>query len=881
MTLSAGARLGPYAVEAPVGVGGMGEVYRARDTRLDRIVAIKVLRTGAAAGEELRQRFEREARTISSLNHPHICALYDVGQQDGTDFLVMEYLEGETLANRLHRGPLPSEQVLAVGREIAGALEVAHRQRIVHRDLKPANIMLTKAGVKLMDFGLAKLTHSTPAVVAVLSQMTTEDQKLTDQGVIVGTFQYMAPEVLEGKEADARSDLFALGTVLYEMATGRAAFQGKTRASLIAAILSSEPQPMPQLQPLTPPALERVVKACLAKDPDERIQTAHDVLLQLKWIAEAGSEAGVPAPVAGRRKMRERLAWALATVLLVTTVAATIGYVRRAPGPGRAVRFEIGPPANTRFAGAGEFIPHRISPDGRMIAFLGEDVSGQRSLWVRALDATEPRKLDNVETPFGMVWSTDSRTLFWVDESKLRRTDVTGSPPEVVCSVQAGYLTVNREEIFVAFPGEAGPLVRIAANHCAPEEATKLDRSKHFSHGWPFFLPDGRQFLYAALSTDKNHQIWAGSLDSPDATLVLQNASKPVYVEPGYLLFSRHGILMAQAFAWKSMKLSGEAVRLNEAQLVFADFYGGANFSASDTGILAYQLQPELRGQLYWFDRSGRQLAAVTGEPEAFGSDPRLSPDEKTLIVARYDPRTHMSDLWMYHLDHSTWTRMTSTPSPGGKPAVWSPDGSRIVYGATPPAGATMNLYKINSSGGDSELLLETKDQNLPTDWSSDGRFILFEAFGPDGGDLWVVEVASRKAWPLAQGRGDQIQGRFSPDGRWVAYVSNDAGRSEVYLQAVSGGSRIRVSTGGGSLPRWKSDSREIYYLTPDFKAMVADVTPQTPHAVGTPRLLFPLPRSASFEVARDGRFLVQLPIVTHEQERLSVVVNWQAELKQ
>jgi Tol biopolymer transport system component/predicted Ser/Thr protein kinase len=858
----------------------MGEVYRARDTRLDRTVAIKVLPAGAAAREELRQRFEREARTISSLNHPHICALYDVGQQDGTDFLVMEYLEGETLAHRLHRGPLPPEQVLRLGREIADALDKAHRQRIVHRDLKPANIMLTKAGVKLMDFGLAKLIQKTSPVVETLSRMTTQDSRITEEGLIVGTFQYMAPEQLEGREADPRSDIFALGTVLYEMATGRAAFQGKTRASLIAAILSSEPPPMAQLQPLTPPALDRLVRACLVKDPDERIQTAHDVLLQLKWIAEAGSEAGVPAPVAGRRKVRERLAWALATVFLVTTVTAIVGYLRRAPQPGSAVRFEIGPPASTSF---GDWIAQRVSPDGRMIAFGAQDVSGQPAWWVRALDSFETRRLVGVGGfIFTPVWSPDSRTLVWVDESKVRRIDITGGPSEIVCSVQTqGGVTVNGEEIFLANSPKDGPLLRFAANHCAPEEATKLDRSKHFSHAWPFFLPDGRHFLYSALAADKNHQIWAASLDSPEARLVLQNASRPAYVEPGYLLFSRHGILLAQPFDWKSMRVSGEAVRLQEEQLMFTDLYGMANFSASDTGVLVYQLQPEMRSQLYWFDRGGRQLAAVFGEPEAL-ADTRLSPDGKNLIAARYDPSTHMSDLWMYRLDRATWTRLTSSPIPGSQLAVWSPDGSRIVYGALPPSGPPQsNLYTVSSSGGSSEPLLETGEDKVPTDWSPDGRFVLFELYRLDAGaDLWLLEVATGKLSPLVQARADQVQGRFSPDGNSLAYVSNESGRPEVYLQAVTGGSRIQVSTGGGSRPRWRHDGREIYYTTPDSKLMVADFTPTATHDVGVPRVLFTLPRGADYDVARDGRFLVNLPLITPAQNRLSVVVNWPAELK-
>jgi len=890
MPLATGTKLGPYEILAAAGEGGMGEVYRARDTRLDRTVAVKVLSARLGDRPDLQKRLEREARTISKLTHPHICALYDVGQQGGVDFLVMEYLEGETLSHRLVRGPLAIEQTLKYGVEIAAALETAHRQGIIHRDLKPGNVMLTKSGAKLMDFGLAKLVEQPAPVAMALSEMAnaptlpSEEKKLTDEGVVVGTFQYMAPEQLEGKEADARTDLFALGMVLYEMATGRPAFTGRTKASVIAAILSSEPPPISSLQPLAPPAFDRVVRTCLAKDPEERFETAHDVKLALKWVAEGGSQAGLPAPVMARRKRREGWAWTLTALFFLAAALATIGYLQRAPQPGTAVRFEIAAPANTTFE---QWILAQVSPHNRRILFGAVDSSGKRTVWLRSLDSFETRRLTGVDNAQFVAWSPDGHTLaFWAD-GKLQKMDLAGAPPETVCTLQIGRgvgivgigLTWGKDDVFLANSPKFGSIVRFSPDNCTPSEATKLDRSRHFAHLWPWFLPDEQHFLYAAVALSKNHEIWAGSLDSTEARLVLRNASFPVYIEPGWLLFDRHGILMAQPFDWKSLKLSGEPTQLVPEQLQFSDLLGAATFSASHD-VLIYQLQPWQSSQAYWFDHSGKQLSAATSEPRVF-INVRLSPDGKRLVASGYDPQTHLGDLWLYDFTRSAWTRLTASPTPGGKVGVWSPDGARLVY-ADQGAGGGSDLFVVPASGGKEELLLHSDNAKFLTDWSADGRLVLFWVVTTEtGADLWVLDMGSHKARPLIQSPGDQSEGRFSPDGKWFAYTSNDSGQPEVYLQALSGGTRIQASTGGGSEARWRSDGREIYYLSPPGRVMAAGITLGPSLHMGVPHELFALPSGAvGYETARDGRFLVNLRVASSERERIQVVVNWLAELK-
>ncbi|HSA93155.1 MAG TPA: protein kinase [Terriglobales bacterium] len=884
MALAGGARLGPYEIESPVGAGGMGEVYRARDTRLGRTVAIKVLPAASAGDRELRQRFEREARTISSLNHPHICSLFDVGHQDGTDFLVMEYLEGETLAHRLQRGALSTEQLLQYGREIADALDKAHRQGIVHRDLKPGNIMLTKSGVKLMDFGLAKLAQVAAPMTTVLSQLVTEDQKLTDRGIVVGTFQYMAPEVLEGKEADARADIFALGVVLYEMATGRPAFQGKTRASLIAAILSSEPPPIAQLQPLTPPALERVVKACLAKDPEERIQTAHDVLLQLKWIAEAGSEAGVPVPVAARRKRRERIAWGCAAALALLAIALGVGYVRRAPAVPAVVRFSLPPPENAHF----DQFDLALSPDGRSLAAIGVEDSGKRFLWVRSLDSLAGQRPEGTEGAQAPFWSPDGKWVGFFADGKLKRVSVLGGLPETVCDhIIAASATWNREGVFLLTSMEGGPILRITSEDCAPKPATKFDPGgKVFLHAWPNFLPDGKHFLFTALARDKIHEVLVGSLDSVEARPLLRDASNAYYSAPGYLLFSRQGILMTQPFDAQSQRLSGEAIPLVKEQLHFVGLHGGAAYSASENGVLAYFIQNPDHTQLVWRDRSGKQLGVIPDSTDYV--QPRLSPDGTRVVAGSYDWLTHTGDLWTYDLQRNHWQRLTQHSFPASATAVWSHDGSHIYYDTM--VGGKGGIYaKPARASGEEETLFTgaTSRVLLATDVSPDGRYLLFGRDSRETGmDILRLPLSGEhKPTPLRETKFNESYARFSPDGHWIVYASDESGQFEVYLQPFSGsGEGTQISSGGGRWPVWRRDGKELFYLNLDRQLMAVSVQLGLKLQTGTPRALFPLPRNFAFDngfdATEDGRQLLIPEPTQSEPPSMTLVLNWPAGLK-
>ncbi|MGH9363953.1 MAG: protein kinase domain-containing protein, partial [Thermoanaerobaculia bacterium] len=542
MTLSAGFRLGPYEVLAPLGAGGMGEVYKAKDTRLERTVAIKVLPAHLSSSEEMRQRFEREARAISQLSHPHICALYDVGSHEGTEYLVMEYLEGETLATRLAKGSLPLDQTLSCGIQIADALDKAHRQGIVHRDLKPGNVMLTKSGVKLLDFGLAKLRQAESEPVASrLSALGTEGTPLTAEGTLLGTLQYMAPEQLEAKEADARTDIFAFGATLYEMATGRKAFSGTSQASLISAIMTAEPALISTIQPMTPPALDRMVKTCLAKDPDERWQNAHDLMRELRWIAELGSQAGVPGPVVARRKSRERFSWGLTAVTLLVAlaaVAAAVRYAHRAAMLARPMRSSMVLPEKSALRAAA------ISPDGTRVVFVARDSSGRNLLWIRPLDSLAVQPLPGTENPSFPFWSPDSRFIGFFADGKLKKIDASGGPPQTLCDapVNRGG-TWNREGVILFAPVSDGPIYRVSASGGLPTPVTRLDPSRgETSHRWPFFLPDGQHFLYLVASfggPKEKTGIYVGSLDSKEEKFLLPANSSVAYAPPGYLLFFR------------------------------------------------------------------------------------------------------------------------------------------------------------------------------------------------------------------------------------------------------------------------------------------------------------------------------------------------------
>jgi hypothetical protein len=640
----------------------MGEVYRARDTRLDRNVAIKVLPSEFSANVDRKQRFEREARAISSLNHPNICALYDVGSQDGLEFLVLEYVEGETLEKRLQSGPLPTEMLLRHGLEIADALEKAHRTGVIHRDLKPANIMLTKSGAKLLDFGLAKWDAAGASEEETLRTLTTAGAKLTEEGTILGTFQYMAPEQLEGREADARTDLFAFGEVLYEMATGRCAFAGKTKASLIAAILSAEPAPISTLQPMTPPALDRLVRGCLVKDPEERWQTAHDVKLQLRAIAEGGSLSGLPAPVAARRKTRERAAWAAAGLLGIFAVAMAIGYIARTPAPAAVIVSQIVAPENGQFVFYGVYggAP-ALSPDGKRMVFTGQGKDGRVLLWMRSLNAATAQPLAGTEQGVFPFWSPDSRYVGYFANSKLNRIEASGGPPFPLCDAGPGRGgTWSRDGTILFSPDTLNaPLFRVAASGGVAVPVTKLNPAQNeIAHRWPQFLPDGKHFLFFDFTTTGTIDgTYIGSLDGAAPKLLLRGNVSAIYAPQGYLLYMQQDTLMAQKFDPATLQLTGDAVPLAE-QVSSNRALRQATVSVSGNGLLVYgRGHGTSINQLQWLDRSGKEIAQ-TGEAGDYGG-PRISPDGKNLVVSLRVAGDTGQSIWVYDLARGNGTRRT------------------------------------------------------------------------------------------------------------------------------------------------------------------------------------------------------------------------------
>jgi serine/threonine protein kinase len=895
VTLSAGTRLGPYEILSPIGAGGMGEVYRARDTRLGREVAVKVLPSHMSSSPEVRQRFEREAKTISQLSHAHICALYDVGREGATEYLVMEYLEGETLLDRLAKGPLPLEQTLRYGTEIADALDKAHRQGIVHRDLKPGNVMLTKSGVKLLDFGLAK-AMAPAAPKSSLTALPTQ-ANLTEAGTILGTFQYMAPEQLEGKEADARSDIFAFGSVLYEMATGRKAFSGASQASLIGAILHTEPQPISAVEPMTPPALERVVKTCLAKDPEDRFQTAHDAKLQLEWIAEGGSVIGLPATVAARRKSRELLAWIIAALATGAALALAVSLLRDRREPPRIVQSSILPPEKSLFFY--EDGPMAVSPDGTRLAFIAANPEGKYILWIRPLSGMAAQPLAGTERASYPFWSPDSRFVGFFSGGKLKKIDSSGGPPQTLCDAQlARGGTWGTEGVILFTPSPREPISRVSSAGGGPVPVTALDLSRReFSHRFPYFLPDGRHFLFlsqAIPSGDPKEAdvVYAGALDSKERKLLLRVRSNVLYVPPsrgaaqGHLLFARERTVVAQPFDPKSLSLSGEPVPVGEGVVYYTNF-GFAVFTASHTGTLVYQSGGAGGvSELVWLDRSGKRLSTV-GAPADY-LRPRVSHDGRRIAVDIIDPTTGRSDVWTYDLARNVATRLTFGPTDNNYP-IWSPDDLRIAF--TSNRNGTGDLYEKPSSGtgDDKPVFLDPTSFKVISDWSQDGAFLAYHAISTmsrAGWDLWTFSLADKKPALFLSTPATESMPIFSPDGRWLVYVSDESGRYEVYVQPFPGrGGKWQISPEGGNQPVWGPDGRELFYMSLDNKLMAVDVRTASGFEAGTPRVLFETRLKGllgrRYDISPDGtRFLVNSMIGEVKANPMTLVQNWAVELK-
>ncbi|MFN2386830.1 MAG: protein kinase [Thermoanaerobaculia bacterium] len=856
MTLAAGARLGPYEVLSALGAGGMGEVYRARDTRLERTVAVKVLPTHLSSSPEVRQRFDREARTISQLSHPHICALYDVGHQDGVDYLVMEYLEGETLADRLTaRGALPVEQMLRYGVQMADALDKAHRQGIVHRDLKPGNVMLTKSGVKLLDFGLAKAL----APVSTQSSLTafpTQAPDLTAEGTLLGTLSYMAPEQLEGKEADARTDIFAFGCVLYEMATGRKAFSGTSQASLIGSILRDEPQPISQVQPMTPPTLDRVVKTCLAKDRDDRWQTAHDVKLQMQWIAEGGSAAGLPAPAVARRKSRERLAWGLVALLSVALAAAlAFGVRRRQVEPPRTVRAFIPPPANSAFLFAGEANPGpvTVSPDGRRLAFTAADPDGGTQLWVHPLDALEAFPIPRTEDAYFPFWSPDSRFLGFFANGKLKTVEASDSPapPRALADVFEGRGgSWSGDGTILYSPGPRAPLHRVSSSGGKPAAVTRLDeKGGEVTHRWPLFLPDGRRFLYSArLAERARGGIYAGSLDSDEKTFVLDADGNMAFAS-GHLLFLRGGRLLAAPFDPRTLAIAGQPLPVAERVEHFPPT-GGSIFSASGS-LLAYSPQGEGRlSRLVWLDRTGQELGTV-GPPGTY-PNARLSPDGTRVALSLMDPRYSTAPkLWIYETTRGTGTQLTYGVGVDLWP-VWSPDGGRLVFSSSRKA--QWDLYEKGLRERDEErLLLESGNNKFPNGFSRDGRFLLYEEFNSrTNRDIKVLPLdGDRRPRAFVATPFEERNAQFSPDGNRGGLCLRRAGEARGLSRRLPG-SHSKTGLDGRRIAAGVERGRPGAFLHRDGKEARGGLRGDSRRRGGARAVPHSLP-GASARARRDG----------------------------
>ncbi len=881
MTLVPGARLGPYEIVSPLGAGGMGEVYKARDTRLDRVVAVKVLAGRHAEDAAMRERFEREARAISALSHPLICTLFDVGEHEGVHFLVMEYLEGETLAERLKRGPLPIEAALKLSGEIATALAAAHGRGIVHRDLKPGNVMLTKSGPKLLDFGLAKLHAASHGLVTPAFRETVAEP-LTGQATLLGTLQYMAPEQLEGHEADARSDIFAFGCVLYEMVSGRKAFQGESQASVIGSILHEEPPPLGSLQPLTPVALDRVVRECLVKDPEGRWQNVTDLGSELKWIEEDVSHAGATVPGTSRGGRREWLAWTVAAALLVALIASLfVGFRRSREGP-KTIRFSIASPGSAEFFRHPSSCSLALSPDGSRLAFVG--VSGGRTtLWVRPLETLTAVQLKGTEDAVAPFWSPDGRSIGFFAQGKLKKATTDGGPPQAICDVTRGNAaTWGRDGtiLFTEWEGGREGVSRVSAEGGAATQVTRLDRANgERSHAWPVFLPDGHHFLYLS-GSKASRSLWVGSVDARATRRLMSADSRVAYCPPGYLLFARDGTLLAQRFDAESLRMTGEPIPVGE-DVWFFRATGNAAFSVSENGSVVYQAGPN-PARLTWRDRSGRETGTV-GAPAVFRR-PRLSPDGASIAVEVTDTRIGNKDVWIYDARRGLAKRFTVDPGDTGA-AVWSPKGDHIAFAAGGDSALDIYVKSVNGTGGE-QLLLQQKGVQVPTDWSPDGSRIIYEdiSFGRSANrQLGVLSLTGRpEGKPLLETPFSASAARYSPDGTWIAFVSEESGGSEVYVMPAAGqGGMRRVSASGGSLPRWRRDGKELFYLAPDGGLMAVPTKTRGGFEATSPAVVFTAhPPPDDFDVALDGRQFLFLEQAAERDVPLTVVVDWVGEAK-
>jgi len=908
LVLNSGTKLGPYEILSPLGAGGMGEVYRAHDTRLGRDVALKVLPEAFAADAERMARFQREAQVLASLNHANIAGIHGFEESGGTRALVMELVEGPTLADRIGRGPMPLDETLPIAKQVAEALEYAHERGIIHRDLKPANIKLNQEQqVKVLDFGLAKALEGA-APPAQISNSPTLSAMATQAGVILGTAAYMPPEQAKGKAVDRRADIWAFGCVAYEMLSGKQAFEGESVSETLAGVILKEPD-WNALPSATPLAMRRLLSRCLAKDPKRRLQAIGEARIAIEETL-SGADAQPPlSPLLteeGKREARggepwrRALPWAFTAIAAIAALIFALGYFRlaRAPEPGRAIVSEISSPANASFAFRGNLSgPPVISPDGQRLAFAATGSDRKQRLWVRPLNAATAQPLEGTDGATFPFWSPDGRSLGYFANGKLNRIDASGGPPLAIAdaaNARGGSWGADGTILFT--PDVVSPLYRMPASGGTPQPMTKLNASlQEVTHRWPQFLPDGKHFLfYAHGNVSQNNATYGASLGGGEPTLFVRGESNAVYAPPGYLLFVREGTLMAQRFDTGSLNLKDEAMPLAEHAEADPVVWRGV-FAVSENGLLAYQAGNGIAGsrQLLWFDRNGKQIEE-TGPPGYFAT-PSLSPDDRNLAVQIGAPGGSGFNIWVFDLARrGIRTRLTFSPGIDSAPS-WSPDGKTIAFASN--RSGLFHLYQkaAEGTGRTAPLVVDNANESSPS-FSSDGRHLIFERFAATPGaagshyEIWALPLfGDRKAFPVVQNPQFNVsEPALSPDGKWLAYLSHETGLEQIYVVPFGNGAgKWQVSTGGGLWPRWRHDSRELFYLSPDNKIMSVEISEQGASlAIGKVAPLFQAePLSISYhwpyDVSADGKkFVVATEGVQKTSEPLTLVVNWPALLK-
>jgi serine/threonine protein kinase len=883
MPLLPGTKLGPYEILSALGSGGMGEVYRARDTRLDRSIAIKILPSHLSADSASKLRFEREAKTVSALNHPNICSLFDIGSQDGIDFLVMECIEGESLAQRLAKGALPIEQTLKIGTEIADALDKAHRSGVVHRDLKPGNIMLTKTGAKLLDFGLAKLAVSPVSALTLTS--ASPSSPVTEQGTIVGTFQYMSPEQVEGKELDGRSDIFSFGAVLFEMVTGQRAFEGKSQLSVASAILEKDPAPVSTIKPLTPRNLDHVIRRCLAKDADDRWQSARDVALELKSIspADPSTQSAVLIPLSPKRRLPSFLPWVIAAAALCSSLALYF-LGRKHASPATPTYSSIVPNSGAPFQIEGDLgAPPALSPDGSAVIFgAGDD------LWYRSLRNGTERVLPGTHGGSFPFWSPDSSSLGFFADGKLKTIDIATNTVRTLCdapSARGGSWGVSGAILFS--PMVRDVLYQIPAAGGTPAAVTKLDTKLHSTHRWPYFLPDGQHFLYLATNHSaaqaEQNGIFVASLDGKLNRFLMSSLSGAAYAQDRFL-FVRDAALYAQPFDLKNFLPTGSPAPIAEGVVVDLGVWH-AGFTASETNELIFQTGSSMaHSRLQWVDRQGKHLGFV-GEKGIYQS-PRLSRDSQHILVNMGDPA---GDMWLFDSSGANKSRLTFEGYSNSE-GVWSPDNSRFAFSMGLPMRFRL-VARASSGTGPETVLQDSPDNDSPTDWSPDGRYILSERFIHGGSEIWLHPLApGEPARPLLTSpaiAGLQSSGQFSPDGKFVSFTLAASNGPQIFIVPFpSGNGMWQVSTEGGRWARWRRDGKELYFVSLRNEIVAVTITEKPGSLeVGRPIPLFtfrPTPRTyrqgmIEFDVTPDGQRFLLNAAADENVRPLTLLQNWTA----